>query len=61
MLSHTIISYLTKNGTIDKSMLYQPPFTDLNDQGLSGVFDQDAILVKVVKIIDEINENALVA
>ena len=58
---HTIISYLTKNGTIDKSMLYQPPFTDLNDQGLSGVFDQDAILVKVVKIIDEINENALVA
>jgi type I restriction enzyme R subunit len=55
---NTIISYLTKNGTIDKSMLYQPPFTDLNDQGLSGVFDEDAVLVKVVKIIDEINENA---
>lgn len=42
-------------------MLYQPPFTDLNDQGLSGVFDEDAVLVKVVKIIDEINENAIVA
>ena len=38
-----------------------PPFTDLNDQGLSGVFDEDAVLVKVVKIIDEINENAVVA
>lgn len=56
-----IISYLTKNGTIDKAMLYQPPFTVLNDQGLSGVFDEDAVLVKVVKIIDEINENAIVA
>ena len=58
---NTIISYLTKNGTIDKAMLYQPPFTDLNDQGLSGVFEEDAVLVKVVKIIDEINENAIVA
>ena len=54
----TIISYLSKNGTIDKSMLYEPPFTDLNDQGISGVFDNDADLVKVVKIIDIINSNA---
>lgn len=54
----TIISYLSKNGTIDKSMLFEPPFTDLNDQGISGVFDNDADLVKVVSIIDLINENA---
>ena len=57
----TILSYLSKNGTIDKSMLYSPPFTDLNDQGISGVFDTDADLIKVVKIIDTINENAGVA
>lgn len=57
----TIISYLSKNGTIDKSMLYEPPFTDLNDQGLSGVFNNDADLIKIVKIIDLINENAGVA
>jgi len=57
----TIISYLTKNGTIDKSMLYEPPFTDLNDQGISGVFDMDADLVKVVRIIDGINGNASIA
>ncbi|MEN8885252.1 MAG: DEAD/DEAH box helicase family protein [Winogradskyella sp.] len=57
----TIISYLTKNGTIDKSMLYEPPFTDLNDQGISGVFDMDADLVKVVRIIDSINGNASIA
>jgi type I restriction enzyme R subunit len=57
----TIISYLTKNGTIDKAMLYEPPFTDLNDQGVSGVFEQDEDLIKIVQIIDRINGNAMVA
>ena len=47
----TIISYLSKNGTIDKTMLYESPFTDLNDQGISGVFDNDADLIKVVVFI----------
>ena len=56
-----IISYLSVNGTIDKTMLYESPFTDLNDQGISGVFGNDADLVKVVKIIDLINDNAVVA
>lgn len=56
----TIISYLSKNGTIEKSLLYEPPFTDVNDQGLSGVFDNDADVFKVVRIIDSINQNALV-
>jgi type I restriction enzyme R subunit len=56
-----IISYLTKNGVIDKAMLYEPPFTDMNDQGLSGVFENDADLIKIVRIIDEINGNAGVA
>ena len=56
----TIISYPTKNGTIDKTMLYESPFTDLNDQGISGVFDNDADLMKIVKIIDFINGNAVV-
>lgn len=54
----TIVSYLSKNGTIDKTSLYESPFTDLNDQGISGVFDNDADLIKIVKIIDVINENA---
>tara|TARA_B110000503_G_scaffold133463_1_gene211023 strand:- start:327 stop:455 length:129 start_codon:yes stop_codon:yes gene_type:complete len=42
-------------------MLYESPFTDLNDQGISGVFDNDADLIKIVRIIDVINENAVVA
>ena len=55
-----LIKYLTKNGTINKAMLYEPPFTDLNDQGISGVFDNDADVISIVKIIDHINENAMV-
>ena len=53
-----IISYLTKNGTIDASMLFEPPFTDLNDQGLSGIFD-DGASHKIISIIEEINSNAI--
>jgi type I restriction enzyme R subunit len=53
-----IISYLTKNGTIDPGMLFEPPFTDVNDQGLMGVFD-DGASHKIISIIEKINENAI--
>ncbi len=55
-----IISYLTKNGTIEPSMLFEPPFTDVNDQGLMGVFD-DGASHRIVCIVEEINKNALTA
>ena len=55
---NTIISYLTKNGTINKSMFYEPPFTDQNDQGIDGVFDIEK-KQKVVSIIEQINYNAI--
>ncbi len=55
-----IISFLEKNGTIDKGMLFESPFTDINDQGLLGVFD-DADAHKVISILDKINGNAGVA
>jgi type I restriction enzyme R subunit len=54
-----IISYLTKNGTIEPSMLFEPPFTDMNDQGLLGLFE-DGDAHKVISIIERINENALI-
>ena len=54
-----IITYLTKNGTIEKKMLFDAPFTNVNDQGLFGVFD-DSDVAKVIRIIDVINENAQV-
>jgi type I restriction enzyme R subunit len=55
-----IISFLEKNGVIDKAMLFEPPFTDVNDQGLLGVFDE-ADAHKVISILDKINLNAGVA
>jgi type I restriction enzyme R subunit len=56
---NSIISYLTSNGTIDKKMLFEAPFTNIHDQGLFGVFD-DAGAGKVLKLIDGVNQNALV-
>lgn len=56
---NSIITYLTKNGMIDKKMLFEPPFTNIHDQGLFGVFD-DADVSKVIQLIDRVNENAVV-
>lgn len=51
-----IISYLTKNGTIDPSMLFDtPPFSNYN--GVTGVFD-DADTAKIISIVNSINDNA---
>jgi type I restriction enzyme R subunit len=49
---------LTKNGTIEPGMLFEPPFTDLNDQGLLGIFD-DGASHKIISILEEINSNAI--
>lgn len=38
-------------------MLFEPPFTYMNDQGLMGIFD-DNDAYKVISIIERINENA---
>lgn len=54
---NNIIEYLTTNGTIDKEMLFESPFTDVNDQGITGVFD-DAMVGRIVSILDEVNGNA---
>jgi type I restriction enzyme R subunit len=52
-----IISYLTKNGTIDPSMLFDtPPFSNYN--GVTGVFD-DADTAKIISIVNSINDNAV--
>lgn len=51
-----IINYLTQNGIIDKAMLFEPPFTDINDQGILGVFD-DAQAGRIIRIIDGVNRN----
>lgn len=52
-----IITYLNINGTIEPSMLFEPPFTDINDSGLNGVFD-DTSAYKIISIIEQVNNNA---
>lgn len=36
-----IIDYLTQNGVMNPGLLYEPPFTDIHDEGLDGVFKDD--------------------
>ncbi len=52
-----IITYLTKNGTIEKRVLFESPFNDQHEEGVLGVFE-DAEAVKIISIINEINGNA---
>lgn len=55
-----LIRHLTTNGVIDKQKLLESPFTDDHYMGLNGVFkDTDAL--RIVHIINQVNENALVA
>jgi len=41
---------------VDKQMLFAPPFTNIHNQGLLGVFDEAN---KVIKLIDRVSGNAL--
>ena len=49
-----IIDALSKNGRIDPARLYEQPFTRLNDQGLSGVFDPEESS-EIIRILKELN------
>lgn len=57
---YNIIDFLSVNGTIDNNMLFEPPFTDINDQGLIGVFKEDEA-GKINSIITQINNNSMTA
>jgi len=50
-----IINHLTKNGTMDPKLLYGSPFTDLDDEGLDGLFEDDEA-GHIVDILHAINE-----
>ena len=56
----TIINFLTVKGIIEPSMLFEPPFTDINSNGIMGIFDQ-ATSGRIVELIEQINHNAEVA
>jgi type I restriction enzyme R subunit len=56
---NTIINHLTVNGSIEPAMLFEPPFTEIDDKGI-GIFD-DATSTKIISLIEEINHNSDVA
>ncbi|MEY3444707.1 MAG: hypothetical protein RLZZ519_2988, partial [Bacteroidota bacterium] len=54
----TIIRHLTQNGVIDKAMLAEAPFTDVHDQGVFGVFEEEDV-VRLISLIERVNGNAV--
>jgi type I restriction enzyme R subunit len=50
-----IINYLTQNGVMDIDAFYDPPFTDLSDSGIDGVFpgDDANIVIDIVRGFEE--------
>ncbi|RWP41742.1 DEAD/DEAH box helicase family protein [Mesorhizobium sp.] len=53
-----IIEHLTDQGTMDPSLLYEPPFTDLAPTGPEQVFDEDRVM-RLVSCIREISDSAV--
>lgn len=49
-----IIDYLTERGAMDPRRLYESPFTDLDDQGVAGLFSMDdaRVLIGVLKDVE---------
>jgi type I restriction enzyme R subunit len=49
-----IIDHLTERGVMDPRRLYESPFTDYDDQGVSGVFslDEARVLVQLLKDVE---------
>lgn len=49
-----LIDFLCVKGTIDKRMLFDVPFTEINHEGITGVFPNEEA-VRVINILDRIN------
>jgi type I restriction enzyme, R subunit len=44
---------------LDQVMLFEPPFTNLHQDGLLGVFDE-INAKKVIQLVSAVNDNALI-
>jgi type I restriction enzyme, R subunit len=54
---HLIIDQLTEKGAMDPRRLYESPFTDMADQGVSGVFAQ-AEVQTIVQVLNLVRDRA---
>lgn len=53
-----IIDHLTERGAMDPRRLYESPFTDFDDQGVSGLFRNDRVQ-QIVRVLDEVRQRAV--
>ena len=52
-----IINFLNTNGVLDKSLLTKPPFNEHHENGILGLFPDEEKVVKIISIIDQVNNN----
>lgn len=52
-----VIDHLTERGVLDPRRLYESPFTDLDDQGVSGIFELGDVK-ELVKVINDVKARA---
>ncbi|WP_333886240.1 DEAD/DEAH box helicase family protein [Sphingobacterium siyangense] len=53
----TVIRYFVTNGYLETVDLMEPPFTELDDSGVIGLFDENNV-VKLMSLIKQVNQNA---
>lgn len=53
----TIINFLNVKGIIEPAMLFEAPFTDINSNGVAGLFEAK-MASKIISLIESINHNA---
>ncbi|MBK7809769.1 MAG: DEAD/DEAH box helicase family protein [Saprospiraceae bacterium] len=53
----TIINFFNVKGIIEPAMLFESPFTDINSNSVSGLFEEQ-MAAKIISLIETINHNA---
>ena len=52
-----IINYLTEKGSMEPGLLYESPFTDIDDMGVEGVFQPDQV-THLISILEDVSKRA---
>jgi type I restriction enzyme R subunit len=53
-----IITYLNQKGVIERELLTQSPFNEQYDQGIFGAFPDDSQADTIIRVINQVNQNA---
>lgn len=51
-----VIDFFSRNGTLDPSLLFDEPFTNIHHEGVTGLFDDD-IAIRLVSVIKKLNDS----